>query len=293
MILRMSLKRHTGSGTVVDMIEFQNVSYIYDGGEIAVSNVSFKIRDGEFAGIIGHTGSGKSTLIQMMNGLLKPSSGRVLYKGQNIFDADYSLRELKFKIGLVFQYPEYQLFQNTVIEDVAYGSENKGLTKKQAKDVAGKALRLMDIPEEKYGKSPFDLSGGEKKRVAIAGILAMEPEVLVLDEPTAGLDPKSKRLLFTLLKKLQNDNGITIVAVSHSMEDMAENADHILAMDNGHINIDGSAKDVFRNYGLLEKIGLAAPKATYLMAELKRRGIPVDTDIITMGEAVKCLETLL
>lgn len=289
----MNLKKCIKVGLVIEMIEFENVIYKYNDEEKAVDNVSFKIDKGEFVGIIGHTGSGKSTLIQMMNGLLKPESGKVLYNGQNIFDDNYNLRELKFKVGLVFQYPEYQLFENTVIKDVAYGAENKGLSDEDAVSAAQNALKMVNITEDKFDKSPFDLSGGEKKRVAIAGILAMEPEVLVLDEPAAGLDPKARNDLFALLKTLQQKENITIVVVSHSMEDMAEYADHIMVMNKGSLAMNGRVKDVFRNYKLLESMGLSAPKVTYLMAELKRRGIPADTDIITMEEAVKCLEILL
>lgn len=289
----MNLKKCIKTGLVIEMIEFENVIYKYNGEEKAVDNVSFKIDKGEFVGIIGHTGSGKSTLIQMMNGLLKPESGKVLYNGQNIFDDNYNLRELKFKVGLVFQYPEYQLFENTIIKDVAYGAENKGLSDEDAVSAAKNALKMVNITEDKFDKSPFDLSGGEKKRVAIAGILAMEPEVLVLDEPAAGLDPKARNDLFVLLKTLQQKENITIVVVSHSMEDMAEYADHIMVMNKGSLAMNGRVKDVFRNYKLLESMGLSAPKVTYLMAELKRRGIPADTDIITMEEAVKCLEILL
>lgn len=289
----MNLKKCIKTGLVIEMIEFENVIYKYNGEEKAVDNVSFKIDKGEFVGIIGHTGSGKSTLIQMMNGLLKPESGKVLYNEQNIFDDNYNLRELKFKVGLVFQYPEYQLFENTVIKDVAYGAENKGLSDEDAVSAAKNALKMVNITEDKFDKSPFDLSGGEKKRVAIAGILAMEPEVLVLDEPAAGLDPKARNDLFALLKTLQQKENITIVVVSHSMEDMAEYADHIMVMNKGSLAMNGRVKDVFRNYKLLESMGLSAPKVTYLMAELKRRGIPADTDIITMEEAVKCLEILL
>lgn len=289
----MNLKKCIKTGLVIEMIEFENVIYKYNGEEKAVDNVSFKIDKGEFVGIIGHTGSGKSTLIQMMNGLLKPESGKVLYNEQNIFDDNYNLRELKFKVGLVFQYPEYQLFENTVIKDVAYGAENKGLSDEDAVSAAKNALKMVNITEDKFDKSPFDLSGGEKKRVAIAGILAMEPEVLVLDEPAAGLDPKARNDLFVLLKTLQQKENITIVVVSHSMEDMAEYADHIMVMNKGSLAMNGRVKDVFRNYKLLESMGLSAPKVTYIMAELKRRGIPADTDIITMEEAVKCLEILL
>lgn len=275
------------------MIEFRNVSYVYEREEKAIDDVSFKIDNGEFVGIIGHTGSGKSTLIQMMNGLIKPQSGKVFYNGEDIFGKDYDLRRLKFKVGLVFQYPEYQLFESSVLKDVAYGPENKGLDKDSALKAARESLGLVGLPEEKYEKSPFELSGGEKKRAAIAGILAMEPEMLVLDEPAAGLDPKSRKQLFMLLKSLQKEKNITIVVVSHSMEDMAKYSEHILVMDNGRLAMDGDARKIFLDYRSLEKIGLAAPKAAYLMAELKSRGLPVDTNIITMEEALRCLGTLL
>lgn len=275
------------------MIEFRNVSYVYEREEKAIDDVSFKINDGEFVGIIGHTGSGKSTLIQMMNGLIRPQSGEVIYNSEDIFVKGYDLRRLKFKVGLVFQYPEYQLFESSVLKDVAYGPENKGLDKELALKAAREALGLVGLPEEKYYKSPFELSGGEKKRAAIAGILAMEPEILVLDEPAAGLDPKSRTQLFMLLKSLQKEKNITVVVVSHSMEDMAQYAEHILVMNNGRLSMDGDTREVFMDYRFLEKMGLAAPKATYLMTELKSRGLPVDTNIITMEEALRCLGKLL
>lgn len=274
------------------MIEFVDVNYVY-GNDKAVDNVSFKIEKGEFTGIIGHTGSGKSTLIQMMNGLLKPDSGTILYDGKDIFEEGYDLRSLKFKVGLVFQYPEYQLFESTVLRDVAYGAINKGLAKEDAVKEAKAALEIVGINEDKYEKSPFELSGGEKKRVAIAGILAMKPEVLVLDEPAAGLDPETRINLFEMLKRLCTSESITVVVVSHSMEDMAEYAEHIIVMDDGKLIKSGTAREVFSNAEDLENIGLAAPEITYLMCELSKRGIPVDKTIIKTEEAIKCLETLL
>lgn len=274
------------------MLDFVNVTYKYDN-EKALDNVSFSIKKGEFAGIIGHTGSGKSTLLQIVNGLLKPDAGQVIYNGKNIFESGYDLRGLKFDIGLVFQYPEYQLFESTVLRDVAYGPVNKGLTGDKAVEEAKNALKMVGIEEDKFEKSPFELSGGEKKRVAIAGILAMKPEILALDEPVAGLDPASRINLFEVLNKLNRDYGVTIVMISHSMEDMAEYANHIIVMDEGKVAMDGRPEEIFSCCRDLEKIGLAAPEVTYLMEELYKRGMPVDKNVIKLEEALKCLETLL
>lgn len=274
------------------MIEFKNVNFKYECDKV-VDNVSFKIKKGEFVGIIGHTGSGKSTLIQMMNGLLKPESGKVLCEGEEIFSDGYDLRKLKFKIGLVFQYPEHQLFESSVIKDVMYGAINKGFNEEEARSCAKEALSTVGIEENKYDNSPFELSGGEKKRVAIAGILAMKPDVIILDEPAAGLDPITRKNIFNMLNDLCNSENKTVVVVSHSMEDMAEYADHIIVMNDGRCEMDGTAYEVFNRIDELENIGLAAPEVTYLMRELKNRGIYVDETIIKMEEALKCLETLL
>lgn len=278
------------------MIEFVNVDYIYDArlnNDKVLKDINLKIHDGLFTGIIGKTGSGKSTLIQMMNGLLQPTSGKILIDNEDINSDKKVRRELKFKVGMVFQYPEYQLFANDIISDVMYGPINMGITKKAAEERAKESLSLLGISEDKFGSSPFNLSGGEKKRVALAGILSMNPSVLVLDEPTAGLDPEGRRNLFTILKSLQKEKKMTIVVVSHSMEDMAEYADRLVVMNDGRIFMDDMTVKVFSEYKKLETIGLSAPEIMVIMNEMKKRGIDVDTSIITMEEAVKCLEKLL
>lgn len=278
------------------MIEFVNVDYIYDArlnNDKVLKDINLKIHDGLFTGIIGKTGSGKSTLIQMMNGLLQPTTGKILIDNEDINSDKKVRRELKFKVGMVFQYPEYQLFANDIISDVMYGPINMGLTKKAAEERARDSLSLLGIPEDKFSSSPFDLSGGEKKRVALAGILAMNPNVLVLDEPTAGLDPEGRRNLFTILKSLQKEKKMTLIVVSHSMEDMAEYADRLVVMNDGRIFMDDMTVKVFSEYKKLETIGLSAPEIMIIMNEMKKRGIDADTSIITMEEAVKCLEKLL
>ena len=251
----------------------------------ALKDICLKIGDGEFIGLIGHTGSGKSTLIQHLNGLLRPSSGSIYYQGQDIYDADYSRKELRGKVGLVFQYPEHQLFAETVFEDACFGPKNQGLSKKEAQLRAFAALRDVGLPEEYWYRPPFGLSGGQKRRVAIAGVLAMKPEVLVLDEPAAGLDPKGRDEILGQVAALHRDLGMTVILVSHSMEDVANYVDRLLVMDQGSIRLDGAPREVFRHYRELEAIGLAAPQATYLMQELAGRGIPVDAGATTLEEA--------
>lgn len=279
------------------MIELRDVEYVYnDSGksdESALENVNLTIHDGEFVGITGHTGSGKSTLIQLMNGLLKPTSGKVIVDGEDINEKDYDRRQLKFKVGIVFQYSEYQLFENDVLSDVMYGPKNKGLSEEEAKKLAVKALETMNFPEDKYEKSPFELSGGEKKKAAIAGILAMEPEVLVLDEPTAGLDPVGRRNLYDILKEMNRSSHITVVVVSHSMEDMAEYAHRLVVMNNGKIVMDDETSAVFSKREEIQDIGLDIPVVAKLMQELHKRGMDVDTSIIKKEDAIKCLERLL
>ena len=279
------------------MIELSDVKYVYnDSGksdESALENVNLTIHDGEFVGIAGHTGSGKSTLIQLMNGLLKPTSGKVIVDGEDINEKDYDRRQLKFKVGIVFQYSEYQLFENDVLSDVMYGPKNKGLSEEEAKKLAVKALETMNFPEDKYEKSPFELSGGEKKKAAIAGILAMEPEVLVLDEPTAGLDPVGRRNLYDILKEMNRSSHITVVVVSHSMEDMAEYAHRLVVMNNGKIVMDDETSAVFSKREEIQDIGLDIPVVAKLMQELHKRGMDVDTSIIKKEDAIKCLERLL
>ena len=266
-----------------------HISYVYSTGtadEIrALDDVSFKIDDGEFIGLIGHTGSGKSTLVQHLNGLIKATSGHIYYNGADIYDSDYDLKKLRGKVGLVFQYPEHQLFEESVFKDVCFGPSNLGLSKEETELRSYKALKDVGLQDEYFYVSPFDLSGGQKRRVAIAGVLAMQPEVLVLDEPTAGLDPEGRDEILGLVSRLHDDNGITIVLVSHSMEDVANYASHIICMNKGKVFMNGTPDEVFRRYTELEEIGLAAPQVTYIMNELKANGMNVDTDITTIPEA--------
>lgn len=265
------------------------VNYVYSPGtayEIAaLDDINLKIEDGEFIGIIGHTGSGKSTLIQHLNGLIKATSGAIYFHGQDIYDKDFDLRELRNRVGLVFQYPEHQLFETTIFDDVCFGPMNQGLTKEEAGLRAFEALRQVGIPEELFYQSPFDLSGGQKRRVAIAGVLAMKPEVLILDEPTAGLDPGGRDEILDLITRMHRERGMTVILVSHSMEDVAKYVKRIIVMNQGKVMFDDVPKEVFKNYKELEAIGLAAPQVTYLMHELKERGLNVDTDVTTIAEA--------
>ena len=265
------------------------VNYVYSEGtayEIkALSDINLKIEDGEFIGIIGHTGSGKSTLIQHLNGLIKATSGTIYFHGQDIYDKDFDLRELRNRVGLVFQYPEHQLFETTIFDDVCFGPMNQGLTKEEAGLRAFEALKSVGIPEELYYQSPFDLSGGQKRRVAIAGVLAMKPEVLILDEPTAGLDPGGRDEILDLITRMHRERGMTVILVSHSMEDVAKYVKRIIVMNQGRVMFDDVPKEVFKHYKELETIGLAAPQVTYLMHELREKGLPVSTDVTTVAEA--------
>lgn len=265
------------------------VSYCYSEDSAykvqALKNVSLEINDGEFIGIIGHTGSGKSTLIQHLNGLLKATSGHIYYNGQDIYDEDYNLKDLRNHVGMVFQYPEHQLFETTNFEDVCFGPKNQGLDKKEVELRAFEALQNVHFPEELFYQPPFDLSGGQKRRVAIAGVLAMHPDVLILDEPTAGLDPAGRDEILELLAQMQRDLGITIILVSHSMEDVAKYVDRLFVMNDGELMLEGAPKDVFRHYKELEAVGLAAPQVTYIMHELKEKGLDVDLDATTIDEA--------
>ncbi len=271
-------------------IDIENLTYIYNKGtpfeRKALDNISLFIKDGEYIGIIGCTGSGKSTLIQHLNGLNKPDFGAVKYNGEDIFAKGYSKKSLRGKVGLVFQYPEYQLFEATVLGDVSYGPKNMGMDECEANVSAKEALAMVGMYEEVYEMSPFELSGGQKRRAAIAGILAMNPEVLVLDEPTAGLDPYGRNEIMQMINKLHKDKGLTIVLVSHSMEDIARYADRVIVLDEGKIYAQGCPADIFYNYEELEKIGLIAPQTVYLMKALKDCGIPV-SNAITPFEAVK------
>lgn len=272
------------------------LNYVYSdaGHQVqALQDISVVIPDGQFLGIIGHTGSGKSTFIQHLNGLLKASSGNIYYNGEDICDKDYDRKQLRSKVGLVFQYPEHQLFEADVFQDVCFGPKNLGLDRKQTELRAFTALRQVGVPEDLFYVSPFELSGGQKRRVAIAGVLAMEPEVLILDEPTAGLDPKGRNDLLDRLAKLHKERNMTIILVSHSMEDVANYAERILVMDKGKILFDQTPKEVFSHVKELEEIGLGAPQVTYVMQELKNKGFSVGTKMTTIEEAkVEILKVL-
>ena len=272
-------------------IEIKHLNHIYGQGTIfeqyALKDVNLTIHDGEFIGLIGHTGSGKSTLTQHLNGLLKATSGDILYNGESIYKEGYSMKELRSHVGLVFQYPEHQLFEIDVFSDVCFGPKNLGLDKKEVELRAYDALKKVGLPDELFYQSPFELSGGQKRRVAIAGVLAMKPEVLILDEPTAGLDPKGRDEILQQIKKLQTETGLTILLVSHSMEDVAEYVDRIIVMNKGSVMYDDTPREVFKHYKELEEVGLAAPQVTYIMHDLKARGADVDVDATTIEEAAE------
>jgi energy-coupling factor transporter ATPase len=270
-------------------LRLEHVTYQYSTGtayEIkALDDVNLEIKDGQFLGIIGHTGSGKSTLVQHLNGLLKATSGTIYFNDENIYADGYDLKGLRTKVGMVFQYPEHQLFETTVFADVCFGPKNQGLPEEEIKKRAEEALEAVGFPKAQYDASPFELSGGQKRRVAIAGVLAMHPQILILDEPTAGLDPAGRNEILDLIKSLHDKKGDTIVLVSHSMEDVANYVDRILVMDKGRPRYDGTPREVFRHYKDLEEIGLAAPEVTYVMHDLKKAGFPVDVDCTTVEEA--------
>lgn len=270
-------------------IILDHVSHIYEAGTAmefaALKDISLTISDGQFIGLIGHTGSGKSTLVQHLNGLLTPTGGNIYYNGADIHDNDFNKKELRSKVGLVFQYPEHQLFEIDVFTDVCFGPKNLGLSRKETELRAYAALKQVGLEDEYFYQSPFDLSGGQKRRVAIAGVLAMKPEVLILDEPTAGLDPKGRDEILDQVAKLREETGITVILVSHSMEDVAKYVDRIIVMNKGQIMYDDEPKAVFGHYKELESVGLAAPSVTYIMQALKQKGLPVDTDITTIKEA--------
>lgn len=272
-------------------IRIEHLNYIYNPGTTyekkALEDISLVIGSGEFIGMIGHTGSGKSTLIQHMNGLIKASSGRVLIDGEDIAQAGYPLRELRCKVGLVFQYPEYQLFETEVLTDVCFGPKNQGLSLDEAKERARAALRSVGVDESYEDRSPFNLSGGQKRKVAIAGILAMEPQVLVLDEPTAGMDPRGRDEILELLKQLHEERKITVILVSHSMEDVANYVDRIIVLDEGKILYDDEPASVFTHVKELERVGLAVPQVSYVMSDLHERGWDVDPSATTINDAAE------
>ena len=266
-----------------------HVNYVYgEDTELAVHalrDVNLVIPDGQFIGLIGHTGSGKSTLVQHLNGLIKPTSGAIYFNGEDIHDADYNKKKLRSKVGLVFQYPEHQLFEVDVFTDVCFGPKNLGLSQKEVELRAYAALKQVGLEDDFFYQSPFDLSGGQKRRVAIAGVLAMKPDILILDEPTAGLDPKGRDEILDQIAKLHKETGITVILVSHSMEDVAKYVERIIVMNKGGVLFDDAPKEVFKHYKELEQVGLAAPQVTYIMQALKEKGLPVGTEATTVLEA--------
>lgn len=272
------------------ILKLDHIEYVYSSGTAyekrALKDINLDIYEGEFVGVIGHTGSGKSTMIQHLNGLMKATSGALYYNGENIYDEKYNLRQLRNNVGLVFQYPEHQLFEIDVLTDVCFGPKNQGLTEEECKKRAIEALELVGLSEKYYDTSPFDLSGGQKRRVAIAGVLAMRPKVLVLDEPTAGLDPKGRDEILDQIAYLQKERNLTVILVSHSMEDIAKYVDRIVVMNKGRKMYDGEPKEVFAHYKELEKVGLAAPQVTYIMHALYEKGMHVNTEVTTIEEAV-------
>ena len=278
-------------------LKLEHVTYTYNPESVyethALKDVNLEIPSGQFLGIIGHTGSGKSTLIQHFNGLMRPTAGTVYYKDENIWQEGYSLKQLRSQVGLVFQYPEHQLFEADVLSDVCFGPKNLGLSEEEAKERAVAALRQAGLKEKYYTSSPFDLSGGQKRRVAIAGVLAMNPEVLILDEPTAGLDPKGRDDILDQIAYLHEERKITVILVSHSMEDIARYVERILVMNQGQKAFDGTPKEVFTKYKELETIGLAAPQITYIMHDLYDAGLAVDTQAITIEEAKESILNVL
>lgn len=251
----------------------------------ALNNINLVIPDGQFIGIIGHTGSGKSTLVQHLNGLMKATGGNIYFNGEDIDDNDFDKKKLRSKVGLVFQYPEHQLFETDVFTDVCFGPKNLVLSKTEIELRAYEALKLVGLDDEYFYQSPFDLSGGQKRRVAIAGVLAMKPQVLVLDEPTAGLDPKGRDEILDQISKLKKETGITVILVSHSMDDVARYVERIIVMNRGCVMYDDEPREVFRYYAELEKIGLAAPQVTYIMKDLQAHGYDVSDDVTTIDEA--------
>ena len=279
-------------------IKIENLTYVYmpktPFEKKALDNVSLEIEDGEFLAVIGHTGSGKSTLIQHLNGLLKPASGKIYVDGTDITDKDTKLVDIRKKVGLVFQYPEYQLFEETIAKDIAYGPSNLELNEDEILRRVKKSMEMVGLNYEEYKDiSPFELSGGQKRRVAIAGVIAMEPKVLILDEPTAGLDPAGRDDILEQIKLLHEKYNMTIILVSHSMEDVGKLAEKIIVMNDGHVELQGKPKEVFKEIDTLEKIGLAVPQVTYLMRELKKKGFNVSEDIFTVEKAKSELLNIL
>ena len=279
------------------IIETKDLAYRYSAGtpfeKTAVENVSIQVEKGEFLGVIGHTGSGKSTLIQMLNGLLRPTSGQVLLDGKDIWAEPKKIRQVRFKVGMVFQYPEYQLFEETVLKDIMFGPKNKGCSDQEAEERAREAAHFTGLKEELLEKSPFELSGGEKRRAAIAGVIAMDPDVLILDEPTAGLDPRGRDVLLAQITQYHKARGNTVLLVSHSMEDIGRTADRILVMNHSHAAMLDDTKNVFARGEELEQMGLRVPQITKILQELQKMGLPVDSSTLTVDDALHQLIPIL
>ncbi len=279
------------------MINVENVTYTYmSGGPFemtAVNDISLKINDGEFVGLIGHTGSGKSTLIQMIAGLLKPTSGKITVNNHILYEKTTDMRKVRFETGLVMQYPEYQLFEDTVYKDIAFGPTNMGLSEKEVKERVYYAAELVGFNKDFFEKSPFDLSGGQKRRAAIAGVIAMMPNILILDEPAAGLDPAGRDEILYNIGELHKKMKVTVVLVSHSMEDIAKLSERVVVLNEGSLLIDGSLKEVFSKSRILEETGLSVPEITRVCRMLKEKGLPIDDGILTVGDAVSILKEIL
>ena len=280
----------------MSVLEVKNLTHTCSGNtpfvNDAVSGVSFSVEKGEIIGIIGHTGSGKSTLVQHLNGLLKPTEGEIFIDGENIWDNPKEIRKVRSRVGLVFQYPEYQLFEETVFADIAFGPKNMGLSGDELKTRVLETCKIIGVKDEYLEKSPFDLSGGEKRRVAIAGVMAMRPEVIVFDEPTAGLDPKGRENVMSIIADYRNATGATVIIISHSMEDMALVADRLIVMNNGKLEMFDTVENVFKNGDRLRSIGLNVPIVTRVFDELKNMGIPVPDDVFTVSRAVEVLKQI-
>ena len=278
-------------------LRVENLCYDYNKGtsfeKRALNNINLSIKENEFIGLIGHTGSGKSTLIQTFNGLLAPTEGKVTWNGKDIYEKGFNRREFRSHVGIVFQYPEYQLFETTVLKDVCFGPKNLGISEEESKRKAEEALRLVGLDEKYWQHSPFELSGGQKRRAAIAGVLAMEPEILILDEPTAGLDPKGRDEILGVIKKLNEEKETTIILVSHSMDDVAEYVDRIIVINDGDIMYDDIPVNIFQIVDELEAIDLAAPQITYILRDLNRMGLNVGTGIIRIDDAVQTIKKAL
>lgn len=278
-------------------LRVENLCYDYNKGtsfeKRALNNINLSIKENEFIGLIGHTGSGKSTLIQTFNGLLAPTEGKVTWTGKDIYEKGFNRREFRSHVGIVFQYPEYQLFETTVLKDVCFGPKNLGISEEESKRKAEEALRLVGLDEKYWQHSPFELSGGQKRRAAIAGVLAMEPEILILDEPTAGLDPKGRDEILGVIKKLNEEKETTIILVSHSMDDVAEYVDRIIVINDGDIMYDDTPVNIFQMVDELEAIDLAAPQITYILRDLNRMGLNVGTGIIRIDDAVQTIKKAL